>query len=128
MSSTGTRSPLACHGGSLIEALPIKKKVRRWTYEKNLEMKDKIQHLEEEIQNHLGSLEFGLLSACENLRFSVLKAELKKVMDHELRSAKLQSRLTWASLGDANTKFFTRLLQLVRIIMPSGAFRMIGGF
>ena len=27
-------------------------------------------------------------------------------MDHELQSARLQSRLTWALKGDANTKFF----------------------
>ena len=27
-------------------------------------------------------------------------------MDHELQSARIQSRLTWASQGDANTKFF----------------------
>ena len=27
-------------------------------------------------------------------------------MDFELNSARLQSRITWANLGDANTKFF----------------------
>ena len=27
-------------------------------------------------------------------------------MDHELQSTRIQSRLTWASQGDANTKFF----------------------
>ena len=56
--------------------------------------------------NLLGSSTFGLLSSSENHRLSILKLELKKLLDHELRSAMLQSRLSWASLGDANTKFF----------------------
>ena len=35
-----------------------------------------------------------------------LKTELKKVLDHELLSARLQSRVTWDLHGDANTKYF----------------------
>ena len=31
---------------------------------------------------------------------------LKRWLDHELLSARLQSRVTWALQGDANTKFF----------------------
>ena len=54
----------------------------------------------------MGSSAFGLLGSSEKHRLSVLKLELKKLLDHELRSAMLQSRLSWASLGDANTKFF----------------------
>ena len=69
-------------------------------------MKGKIPLLEKEIQDILGSSDSGLLSSLENLRLSALKEELKKLLDHELQSAKVQSRLTWASLGDANTKFF----------------------
>ena len=69
-------------------------------------MKEKILLIEEEIQNLLGSSDFGLLSTHENLRLTALKEELKLLLDHELRSARLQSRMTWASMGDANTKFF----------------------
>ena len=54
----------------------------------------------------MGSSASGLLSSSENHRLLVLKLELKNLLDHELRSAMLQSRFSWASLGDANTKFF----------------------
>ena len=37
---------------------------------------------------------------------SSLKEALQKVTDHELSSARFQSRITWAQNGDANTKYF----------------------
>ena len=52
-------------------------------------MKEKILHIEEEIQNLLGSSGTGLLSTHENLKLSALKEELKLFLDHELWSAKL---------------------------------------
>ena len=45
-------------------------------------------------------------STHENIRLTALKEDLKLLLDYELRSAKIQSRMTWASLGNANTKFF----------------------
>ena len=69
-------------------------------------MKDKIILIEEEIKTLLGSSVSGLLSSQENNRLLGLREELQRLLDHELRSAMLQSRMTWASLGDANTKFF----------------------
>ena len=35
-----------------------------------------------------------------------LKADLQKLLDHELYSARLHSGVTWSTNGDANTKFF----------------------
>ena len=84
----------------------LKRKVKSWTHEKTLAMKGKILFIEEEIHKLLGSSVSGLLSTLENHRLSTLKKELKLLLDHELRSARLQSRMTWASLSDANTKKF----------------------
>ena len=62
----------------------LKRKVKSWTHENSLVMKEKILFIEEEIQNLLGSLGYGLLSTLENLRLSALKKELKLLLDHEL--------------------------------------------
>ena len=69
-------------------------------------MRGKIVLIENEIQDILGSSASSLLSSSKNHRLSVLKEELKKLSEYELNSAKLQSRMTWASLGDSITKFF----------------------
>ena len=105
----------------------LKRKVKIWTHEKTLAMKEKILLIEEEIQNLLGSSDSGLLSTLENLRLMALKEELKLLLDHELRSSKLQSRMTWTSLGMPILNFSTRLHQPTRIKMPFGAFKMIRG-
>ena len=84
----------------------LKKKVKVWTQENSMEMKEKIILIEEEIKNLLESSSSGLLNSLENNRLFALREELHQLMDHELRSAMLQSRMTWASLGDANTKLF----------------------
>ena len=69
-------------------------------------MKDKSILIENEINFILNSSSSGLLSLQINDRLWSLRAELKKLRDHELQSARLQSRMIWASLGDANTKLF----------------------
>ena len=84
----------------------LKKKVKIWTHEKTLEMKEKIILIEEEIKILLESSSIGLLCSLDNNRLLALREELHRLMDHEIQSNRLQSRMTWASLGDANTKFF----------------------
>ena len=84
----------------------LKEKVKSWTRDKTLEMKDKSILIEDEINFILNSPSSSLLSLQINDRLLSLRAELKKLRDHELQSARLQSRMIWASLGDANTKFF----------------------
>ena len=69
-------------------------------------MKDKSLLIEDEINNILNSSSSGLLCHQNNERLRSLRADLNKLRDHELQSARLQSRMIWASLGDANTKFF----------------------
>ena len=69
-------------------------------------MKDKSILIEDEINFILNSSSSGLLSLQINDRLWSLHVELKKPRDHELQSARLQRRMIWDSLGDANTKFF----------------------
>ena len=47
-----------------------------------------------------------ILSSQDHIRLFVLRGKLKLLLDHELRTAFLQSRMTWENLGDANTKYF----------------------
>ena len=84
----------------------LKEKVKSWTHHKTLEMKGKIIHIEDEINILLNSSFSGIFILQINNRLWSLRVELKKLRDHELQSARLQSRMIWASLGDANTKLF----------------------
>ena len=84
----------------------LKEKVKVWMHKKTLEMKGQIIIIDEEINNLLNSSSTGLLSLSDHNRLLALREELKRLRDHELQSARLQSRMTWASLSDANTKFF----------------------
>ena len=84
----------------------LKSKVKSWTKLETRKMQDKSVLLEEEINSLLSSSVSALLTEDQQLRLLSLKAEQKKVIDHELYSARLKSRITWASNGDANTKFF----------------------
>ena len=79
-------------------------KLRFFSVEKK--EKEKSIHIEEEINIILNSSSTGIFSLQVNNRLRSLHEELKKLRDHELQSARLQSRMIWASLGDANTKFF----------------------
>ena len=69
-------------------------------------MKDKSIFLEQEINSLLSSSQYAILNEEQELRLNSLKADLQKVLDHELYSARLQSRVTWALNGNANTKYF----------------------
>ena len=84
----------------------LKDKVKSWTKLEARKMQYKSFLLEEEINSLLSSSVSALLTNDQQLRLISLKAELKKMLDHELYSARFQSRITWASNGDANTKFF----------------------
>ena len=62
--------------------------------------------LEEEISSLLLSSHSAILNDEQHHRLISLKADLQKLLDHELYFARLQIRVTWASNGDANTKYF----------------------
>ena len=85
----------------------LKIRVKSWTKLEARKMQDRSVLLEEEINSLLSSSVYALLTDDQQLKLLSLKAELKKVIDHELYSARLKSRITWASNGDANTKFFS---------------------
>ena len=84
----------------------LKRKVKVWTREKTLEMREKSIRIEEEIKSLLETSSTGLLCSLDNIRLLALREELHRWMNHELQSARLQSRMTWETLGDANTNFF----------------------
>ena len=84
----------------------LKEKLKSWTRDKTLEMKYKSILIEDEINFILNSSSSSLVSLHINDRLRSLRAELKKLRDHELQSARLQSKMIWASLGDSNTKLF----------------------
>ena len=84
----------------------LKDKVKTWTKEETRNMKDKSVFLEEEINALLSSSPSAILKEEQHQRLLSLKAGLQKLLDHEIYSAKLQSRVAWASKGDANTKYF----------------------
>ena len=69
-------------------------------------MREKSIRIEEEIKSLLETSSTGLLCSLDNIRLLALREELHRWMNHELQSVKLQSRITWATLGDANAKFF----------------------
>ena len=48
----------------------------------------------------------GILSSQDHIRLFDLRSKLKLLLDHELLSALLQSKMTWENLRDANTKYF----------------------
>ena len=84
----------------------LKVKVKAWTKAEPLKMKERSVLLEEEINSLLLSSQSALLSNDQQGRLSSLQADLHILLKHEISSAKLQSRITWALEGDANTKFF----------------------
>ena len=48
----------------------------------------------------------GILSSQDHIRLSILRGKLKLLLDHELCTSFLQSKMTWENLGDANMKYF----------------------
>ena len=84
----------------------LKDNVKSWTKSAALKMKDKSAALEKEISSLLQSSQSAILNQEQHLQLCSLKAALKKLTDHEISSARLQSRITWALKGDANTKYF----------------------
>ena len=62
----------------------LKRKVKCWTRDKTMEMKEKIIIIKEEITNLLESTISGLLSTQENNRLLALREELQRLLDHEL--------------------------------------------
>ena len=69
-------------------------------------MKQDLISIDSEIKNLSGSSVSGILSSQDHIRISELRSKMQHLMDHELRSALLQSRMTWENSGDANTKYF----------------------
>ena len=84
----------------------LKEKVTSWTKLEAQKMKEKSAYLEDEICSLLNLTQFAILNNEQQGRLNSLKADLQKILDHELYSARLQSRVTWALNGDANTKYF----------------------
>ena len=84
----------------------LKEKVKPWTKLEAQKMKEKSAYLEEEICSILNLTQSAILSTDQQSRLISLKAELQKILDHELNYARLQSRVSWAKNGDANTIFF----------------------
>ena len=82
----------------------LKGKVKSWTKVESQKLKDKSVYLEDEISTLLHSSQSAILNDGQQCRLNSLKADLQKLSDHELYSARLQSRVTWALNGDANTK------------------------
>ena len=85
----------------------LKRKVKVWIHNKSLAMKHDLISIELEIKNLLGSSVSGILSSQDHIRLFVLGGKLKLLLDHKLRTAFLQSRMTWENLGDANTQIFS---------------------
>ena len=84
----------------------LKEKVKSWTKIEALKMKEKSVDLEKEISSILLSSHSAILNQDQQLKLNSLKNDLQKLIDHEINSARLQSRITWAQKGDANTKYF----------------------
>ena len=84
----------------------LKEKVKSWTKIEASKMKDKSVVLEKEISAILLSSLSAILNQDQQLKLNSLKNDLQKLIDHEINSARLQSRITWAQKGDANTKYF----------------------
>ena len=62
--------------------------------------------MEDEINSLVDSTTSGILGASDQSRLAALRLELQNWVDHEIHSARLQSRLSWALQGDSNTKYF----------------------
>ena len=84
----------------------LKEKVKSWTKVESQKLKDKSVYLEDEISSLLHSSQSSILNDEQQCRLNSLKANLQKLLDHELYSARLQSKVTLAANGDANTKYF----------------------
>ena len=84
----------------------LKRKVKVWMRNKSLAMKHDLISIESEIKSLLGSFVSGILSSQDHIRFSDLRSKLNLMLDHELISSLLQSRMTWENLGGANMKYF----------------------
>ena len=84
----------------------LKGKVKPWIKVESQKLKEKSSFLEEEISSILLSSHSAILDDVQHSRLMSLKEDLQKLLDHELYSTRLQSRVTWATNGDANTKYF----------------------
>ena len=72
----------------------LKDNVKSWTKYEALKMKDKSAALEEEISSLLHSSQSAILNQDQQLKLCSLKEALQKMTDHEISSARLQSRIT----------------------------------
>ena len=72
----------------------LKEKVKSWTKTEALKMKDKSAALEKEINSILLSSHSAILNQDQQLKLNSLKNDLQKLIDHEINSARLQSRIT----------------------------------
>ena len=80
--------------------------MKSWTKVESQKLKDKSIYLEDEISTLLHSSQSTILNDEQQCRLNSLKVDLQKLLDHEMYSTRLQSRVTWALNGDANTKYF----------------------
>ena len=102
----------------------LKGKVKDWTRIKSLEMRDKSILIEDEIKSLLESTSSGILGARDHSRLLALRHELQIWVDHELQSARLQRKLSWALQVIPIQNSSMRWLQLERTIMLSGVWKM----
>ena len=84
----------------------IKQRVKDWTRTKSLEMNKVSLELYLEIKALLASYPSRILSLEVVGTLQVFRNRKKKLIEHELLSWQLKSRIKWAKLGDANTKLF----------------------
>ena len=102
----------------------LKGKVRSWTKNETLKLKDKSAIMEDEINSLLHCSHSAILSAEEQCRLTSLKFGLQKIMDHELRSARLQSKQHGHYLGMLIPNFSMRWQLPGKTKMPSGVCKM----
>ena len=72
----------------------LKEKVKSWTKVESLKMKDNSVALEKEINSILLSSHLAILNQEHQQKLNSLKNDLQKLIDHEINSARLQSRIT----------------------------------
>ena len=74
----------------------LKEKVKSWTKVETLKMKDKSADLEKEISSILLASHSAILNQDQQQKLNSLKKDLQRLIEHDINSARLQSRITWA--------------------------------
>ena len=84
----------------------LKEKVKSWTKIETLKMKENSVVLEKEINSILLSSHSAILNQEQQQKLNSLKKDLQKMVDHEINSSRLQSRITGLKKGMLILSFF----------------------